>query len=237
MPRVPGRRGKTFEMTTVLRRSISPRIRYRTVAVAVVLGLALSATEYGGYPLLLQGLGSYLVVDGSLEKASAIAVMGGDIPFRAMEAAELYKAKWAPKIILARGKRGEDYYALRSLGIDIREGGDYNREILIRLGVPGDAIILLDDEVENTVQEIASILTLLHAQGWGSVILVTSKIHSRRTAAIWHHVSRGQLKAITRGARTDPFVMDGWWKIRGHAFGVLREYLGLLNLWLGLPMG
>ncbi len=212
--------------------------RRPAIIVSLVLTSAFLGVVYsGGHLYLLQSLGSYLVVENPLEPASAIIVMGGELPFRAMEAAELYKSKWAPKIILARGKRGGEYYALRSLGIDIREGRDYNREILLRLGVPNNAIILIDDEVENTVQEIASILSLLRARGYSTVILVTSKAHSRRTAAIWHYISRGQPKAIVRGANRDPFVVDDWWKIRGDAFGVLREYLGLLNLWLGLPMG
>ncbi len=211
--------------------------RHAGLVVSIAFVFTVLGLVYIGHPFLLQGLGGYLVVDDPLERASAIVVMGGEIPFRAMEAAELYKSKWAPKIILARGKRGDEYYALRSLGIDIREERDYNRAILLRLGVPNDAIILLDDEVENTVQEITSILSLLRARGYLPIIIVTSKAHSRRTAAIWNYLTRGNPKAIIRWAKRDPFVVDGWWAKRGFAFVVLREYLGLMNLWLGLPMG
>jgi hypothetical protein len=151
-----------------------------------------------------------------------------------MEAAELYKEGWATKIILTYGKKDEAYYALESLGI---KPPDYNREVLLRLGIPNDSILLLSDEVENTVQELSAVIELLRANRWSRVIIVTSKAHSRRTAAIWHYISRGQPKAIIRGAKRDPFAVAQWWENRGATFMVLREYLGLLNLRLGLPMG
>ncbi len=199
--------------------------------------MVFSGVIYIGHPFLLRSVGGYLVVEDPLERAPAIVILDGEIPYRAMEAAELYGNNWASRIILTRGKRGDEYLVLRTLGIDIHEGWDYNRQILLRLGVPGDAIILLDGEVENTVQEITSILGFLRARGYGTAILVTSKTHSRRTAAIWRHISHGQTKAIIRGAKRDPFAVDQWWEKRGETFMVLREYLGLANLWLGLPMG
>lgn len=208
--------------------------RGRRLSVAVASAGVLLGVLYVGHPLVLRGLGSYLVMEESLQKVPVIVVLAGEAPFRAMEAAELYKDGWATKIILTRGKRDQAYYALESLGIKFT---DYNREILLRLGIPGDAVVLLDEEVENTVQELSAVIRLLRANGWKHVIVVTSKTHSRRSAVIWNHLSQGNPKAIVRWAKRDPFVVDNWWKKRGYAFVVLREYLGLMNLWLGLPMG
>lgn len=174
------------------------------------------------------------MVENPLEPAPAIVVLAGEAPFRAIEAGRLYKDGWAPKVILTRGKRDEAYYALESLGI---KPAQYNRDVLQRLGVPGNAVLLIEDEVENTVQELSAVVGLLRAHGWSRVIVVTSKTHSRRSAVIWNYLSQGSPKAIIRWAKGDPFVVDGWWQKRGFAFVVLREYLGLMNLWLGLPMG
>ena len=209
------------------------RHRYSRPTVCLGLVFVLLGLVYAGYPFLLRGLGTYLVLEDPLERAPAIVVLAGEIPFRAMEAAELYKDGWAPKIILTWGKRDEAYYALQSLGI---KPLDYNREILLRLGIPSNAVLLLEDEVENTVQELGAIIGLLRANRWSRVIIVTSKSHSRRSAAIWNYLTRENPKAIIRWAKRDPFVVDGWWEKRGFTFVVLREYLGLMNLWLGLPM-
>lgn len=208
--------------------------RGRRLSIAVVVAAVLLGVLYMGHPLLLRGLGSYLVIEESLERVPVIVVLAGEAPFRAMEAAELYKGGWAPKIILTGGKKDEAYYALESLGI---KPPDYNREVLLRLGVPNDSVLLLNDEVENTVQEVDAVIRLVRANRWNHAIVVTSKTHSRRSAVIWNYLSQGNPKAIIRWAKGDPFVVDGWWEKRGFAFVVLREYLGLMNFWLGLPMG
>ncbi len=51
---------------------------------------------------LLRGLGSWLVVQDPLAKADAIFVLGGTRFERPLEAVELYKAGWAPRIALMR---------------------------------------------------------------------------------------------------------------------------------------
>lgn len=208
--------------------------RGRCFSIAVASAAALLGVLCVGHPFLLRGLGGYLVMEESLEQVPVIVVLAGEAPFRAMEAAELYRGGWAPKIILTAGKKDEAYYALESLGI---KPPDYNREVLLRLGIPNDSILLLNEEVENTVQELDAVIRLVRANGWNRVIIVTSKAHSRRSAEIWNYLSRGGPKIIVRWAKQDPFVVDGWWERRGFAFVVLREYLGLMNLWLGLPMG
>ena len=43
-------------------------------------------------------LGSWVVVADPLVKADAIVVFGGQLPFRAMEAAAIYHEGWAPEV-------------------------------------------------------------------------------------------------------------------------------------------
>jgi hypothetical protein len=41
---------------------------------------------------------------------------------------------------------------------------------------------------------------------------------------------------IVRGASEDPVDLDHWWRNTRDTFSVVREYLGLTNVWLGLPV-
>ncbi len=47
---------------------------------------------------VLHGLARWLVVADPLMPARALVVLGGHTPFRAMEAASLYREGWAPEV-------------------------------------------------------------------------------------------------------------------------------------------
>ncbi len=70
-------------------------------------GLLVVVAMYVGHPLLLSVLGEYLVVEQPREQADAILVLSGHAPFRALEAAALYRQGWAPGVRLTRGLRRE----------------------------------------------------------------------------------------------------------------------------------
>ena len=70
----------------------NPRPWLAAALVAVTLALVVFAFYEAG-PLL--------VVEDPLQKARAVVVFGGGIPFRAMEAAKLYREGWAPEVWLS----------------------------------------------------------------------------------------------------------------------------------------
>ena len=43
-------------------------------------------------------------------------------------------------------------------------------------------------------------------------------------------------RAIVRAAPTDPFAPERWWTSTNDSLDVVREVLGLLNAWAGLPV-
>ncbi len=188
------------------------------------------------HPMVLQSVGAYLVVEDVLEPAFAIVVLGGSAPLRALEAAKLYKDGWAPKIIINQALRRKTFYAFSSLGIDWVEEYEYNREALLQSGVPEDAVMVIEQEVENTLSELRAVLRALPEQT--TLIIVTSNYHTRRTAAIWNHLTDGQVKGLIRWSRSDPsFDTTTWWKNRRSIRFLVTEYLGLINYWLGFPLG
>lgn len=199
-----------------------------------VIGICVLA--YFIHPIVLRSVGAYLVVEDVLEPASAIVVLGGQPPVRVLEAARLYKDGWAPKIILNQALRRETFYALSSLGIDFVEQHEYDREALLHSGVPEDAIMVIEEEVENTFAELRAVLRALPEET--TLIIVTSNYHTRRTAAIWNYLADGQVKGLIRWSRSDTsFDTTTWWKNRRSIRFLVNEYMGLINYWLRFPLG
>jgi uncharacterized SAM-binding protein YcdF (DUF218 family) len=177
-------------------------------------------------------VGRWLVVQDPLQKAQAIVVLSGRMPVRALGAADLYRGGWAPQVWLT--KSAEPGRTLAQLNIPFEGEEFYNTQVLVHEGVPADAIHVLANPIVNTVDEITEIAAGLPADGRGAVIIVTSKVHTRRVRALWRRLGRG--RAIVRASEEDPFEPDRWWRTSGDALDVVRECLGLLNAWAGLPL-
>ena len=212
----------------------SGRLKQRAIRWGVGL-LAAVMLVVLGYAPLLRGIGAVLVVEDLLEPAAAIVVMGGHLPFRALEAADLYRAGWAPRVVVVRGAQREEAAALRALGVAVAEEWELNRKVLVRVGVPSSAILVPPGEAIDTLEELRISAKALKPDG-APVILVTSKVHGRRARLTWRYVAGARWRGIIRPARMDPFDPAGWWRQKRFALAVVREYLGLLNYWAGFPV-
>ena len=182
------------------------------------------------------GIGQWLMVADPLEPARAIVVLSGRVPFRAMEAASIYKGGWATEVWLTKEVRTAEELALDRLGVTVVRGEVYNREVLERLGVKPGAIRVLGDGVWNTVDEMRLVAGELGRDGGDRVIVVTSKVHSRRVRATWAAIVGASPKAIVRYAREEPYGARGWWRNTRDALDVSREVFGLINVWAGFPV-
>lgn len=181
------------------------------------------------------GVGRWLVVEDPLAKARAIAVLSGGMPVRAIEAARLYREGYAPEVWLTHSPEPEE--SLKAMGIPF-EGGEelYSTRVLIHEGVPATAIHVLEPPIVNTADEVRVISAALDREKDRSVIVVTSKPHTRRARLLWHKLAPGECRAIVRAASDDPFDQRHWWRNSKDALDVVREVLGLLNAWAGLPL-
>ena len=208
----------------------TPWIR-RALVLLVILALLAVLLPWGA-----SGVGHWLVVADPLEPGRAIVVLSGRVPFRAVEAASIYRAGWAPEVWLTKEARAPEELALGRLGIEVVRGEAYNRAVLERLGVPASAIRLLDDSVWNTTDEMRLVARELAAGGPGGVILVTSKTHSRRVRATWSAVVGSSPRATVRYASEEPFDNGQWWRHTRDTLDVSREVFGLMNVWAGFPV-
>jgi uncharacterized SAM-binding protein YcdF (DUF218 family) len=208
------------------RTSVS-RLVLRSLAGLFALTILLSV-------VLLLNVGRWLVVEDPLTKAQAIVVLSGRLPMRALAAAKLYRDGFAPEVWVTHPAQPSASLA----ALDIPYDGEdvYNIRVLSHEGVPLQAIRVLPHPIVNTADEMAAIADALPRDGSGAVIIVTTKAHTRRTRELWKRIGRGRSRTIIRAAPDDPFDPAHWWRTSGDALDVVRECLGLLNAWAGLPL-
>jgi uncharacterized SAM-binding protein YcdF (DUF218 family) len=204
------------------------RSRKPGIVAAVVYGALLMAI------VMFLGVGRWLVVEDPLDKARAIAVLSGSMPLRAMEAAKLYREGYAPEIWLTHSS--EPGETLGEMGISFAGEDYYNTRILIHEGVSPQAIHVLETPVVNTADEIRVIGAVLAGEKDRTVIIVTTKAHTRRARLLWRRLASGNGVAIVRAASGDSFDPRHWWRTTSDALDVVREVLGILNAWAGLPL-
>ena len=201
-----------------------PGIRFFAILVVlVVVGI-----------VVFRNAGHWLVREDPLGKADVIVVLSGGLPFRAEGAAGIYKSGYAPAVWVS--KPGGPQEELAALGIHFVGEEEYNREILVQEGVPNSAIQIFPDAIANTQEEVEEISREMRRDGMHTVIIVTSPQHTRRVKALWRKLVGDDPRLIVRAAPGDPFDADHWWRNTQDVLAVVRESLGLLNVWLGLPV-
>ena len=183
---------------------------------------------------VFRNAGHRLVREDSLRKADVIVVLSGGLPFRAEGAASVFKSGYAPAVWVSKpgGPQGE----LAALGIHFVGEEEYNRKILVQEGVPDSAIEIFPDFIANTQDEVEEITREMRRDGKHTVIIVTSPQHTRRVKALWRKLVGNDPRVIVRAAAGDPFDADHWWRNTQDVLAVVRETMGLLNVWAGLPV-
>ncbi len=180
--------------------------------------------------------GQWLVREDTLQRSQAIVVLSGELPERALGAAQFYRDRFAKEIWLTQPL--QPGAAMETLRLPYAGEEQYNRMVLIAQGVPPENIRFLTPRILNTVDELRVIAEALDLEPEATVIVVTSKVHTRRVRTLWQSVSQGHHgRLIVRASKEDSFDAAHWWRTTNDALDVMREYLGLLNAWAGLPLG
>ena len=180
--------------------------------------------------------GMSLRVSDPLQKADAIVVIGGRLPFRAMHAATLYNQRLAPEVWLTMPNRNAAEIEMEKLGIHPVMEHVYSQAVLEKQGVPTDAIRVIPGRNNNTATEMRTIGAYARTRGVSRVILVTSNYHSRRVRTLWRKFNGLSPEAIIQYTDAEPFDPQRWYADSADAWTVSREWFGLLNAWLGFPI-
>lgn len=197
----------------------------RRLFIALV---ALAGIAYAGSTPLLTAMGHYLINDEPIEHADAIVVLAGSIPDRILEAVALYKEGRAPLILLSRGRDPAGYSQLAALGLHVARQFELNRSVAEQAGVPATALIEVGGNEDSTVDEAEEVLRYAGAHGIRTLIVVTSKHHSRRASIIYRQLADPQMRIMSRPSRYDEFEPQGWWHDRTYRRRVVIEYQKLV---------
>lgn len=210
---------------------------------AMLAGVVLSlGAAYVARVPLLEGAGRFLIEEDAPQRADAIVVLSGSFPDRILEAVALYEDKYAPLVVLCREPENAALSRLKARGVDMRPVYERNRFVAESLGVPPDAIYVVDRSGGSTFDEAEQVLRYLRKRNVHTILLVTSKIHTRRAAAIYRHLAGSDMRILIRPARDDPFRPQTWWGSRAAMRRVVIEYekllvFHLLDRWLNEPIG
>jgi uncharacterized SAM-binding protein YcdF (DUF218 family) len=214
---------RRIALTTLRVRRNKMRRWLIAMGLLVVLGIA------GAW--IFFRVGTWLVVEDPLEPSPVVVVLSGGMPARAREAAEIYRTGNAKQVWVSHPY--DVTQELHELGIDYLGETFYNQSVLLHLHVPVEATRVLDPEIVNTQDEVRVISQAAREAGIHRVIIVTSKAHTRRVHAIWNRMVGADPALIVRYAREDTFDPQHWWRHTADALQVVREVLGLANVWSG----
>jgi uncharacterized SAM-binding protein YcdF (DUF218 family) len=187
--------------------------------------------------MLLAGLpfaGRVMYHEDGLVKADAVFVLAGERINRWLEASDLVNEGWAPEIALGGGYRESLERRLLGRGISIPSEGEVARAALIQLGHPPDRVRILG-YTDNTSEEAQMLRREAVARRWSRVIVVTSKLHTRRAGIAMRREFAGTgVQVIMRASRYDDDDPAHYWRKRRTVRTMLSELPKLLAYWAGI---
>lgn len=203
---------------------ITSRRVFQIAAIALIAGSA-----YG-----CRRLGTFLAREDPLVKADAIFLFAGSQAERPLEAVDLFRSGYAPLIVLTRPTEESAINVLAQRGIILPTRFSLTRDVLRKLDVPDQAILVPDRVHDNTAQESETLRELATSRRWSRVILVSSKYHLRRVRMASRRALRGtNVEIIVHASRYDPAQPERWWQHRSD----LRQMLWELPKLLGYAVG
>ena len=132
---------------------IRPRRVLRGLAIVAVVIATLGVSMYLARGRMLTWIGSQLVHVDPLEKSDAIVALAGGSPEREIEAADLYTAGWAPRIVITREPEHSGIPLLKARGIATYTDLDVRLGYFRDLNVPRPAVIVRAGIAESTEHE------------------------------------------------------------------------------------
>lgn len=178
---------------------------------------------------LLRGMAAAMEVREPPRRADILFLLNGDarIQARADHAAALFRAGYAPRVVIARA---EDSPAV--LRGDHPNETEVNVRSLVRSGVPAAAILVLRTPggVTSTGEEGAVLARYLRDHPFDTVLVVTTEFHTRRARWNLRRELRGpDVELVMSGARHPRFHRGNWWRSEEGLLAYVGEYLKFVH--------
>ena len=181
------------------------------------------------YPSLLKKLGYFLILEQTPQKADVIVVLNGRDTERSLAAVDLYNQGYSNLIIMARGSKqpGSDEFWKRV-------GDNYDRKVFFQraieaMGVPESSFKLIGNGISSTYDEAVATREFLKKNGYKSILLVTSRWHSKRAYLTFKSAfNNDNIKIRVYPSKYDTYNPDKWWENKNDTELFLYEYLRLI---------
>jgi len=167
------------------------------LAVVVVVA-ALGTGAWVGREWLLLSAADLWIVSDPIGPADAVAVFGGGIADRPFAAANYYRQGLVKKVLVSNG--------VAMSGVAANEG------VLLKLGVPANAIEIFGNALANTHQEVLALRGWAERNNACSIIVPTEIFSARRVRWMLHRAF--PRKCVIRVIALDlpQNHRDDWWR-------------------------
>ena len=186
------------------------RVSRRRAIICLAIALLAVGFAWSEREPILQHLAAWWVVSDELTHADAIVVLGGSIDVRPFAAADLYKRGYADKVLvlnvqLSRAER---------LGF-VRSHTQLNTDVLVKLGVPAEAIVIVGENVSSTWEE-AQAVRAWAAEARPKIILIPTELFTaRRTGWIFkRELDAIGVQVIVHAYPPADYTLADWWRNR-----------------------
>jgi len=184
---------------------------------------------------ILRTMGALIVVDENPPRSDVVVVLNTGVEYypRLIQAADIYRLNLADYVVI-NGNRKTD--TLRELeGQGFKPSCPWYADsvsILNMFGVPEAKIIRISiEDAYDTVSEAEAVGRELIQRKWTSVIVTTSKYHTRRAKFIWQKMFDKQLTIYMVSAKNDPYDPHNWWQDGRQIRWLLAEYGAWVFYW------
>jgi uncharacterized SAM-binding protein YcdF (DUF218 family) len=167
--------------------------------------------------LLITGFfsaGRFLALTESPKQSDVIIVLSGG-QGRVEKAAELYKAGYAPYVILSNAKESTS------------KSGDMVQNALA-LGIPQD-VIYTENAAKSTHQNAKYTLPIMKEYGFKSAIVVSSDFHMRRVKFLFGRVYKKSEIELTYVGSASGYNAKRWWSDRKSRETTFNEYVKMIG--------
>lgn len=165
--------------------------------------------------------------------AAVVLYTGVEYYPRLMEAARRYTDGLVKSIVVNGNRKSDILRRLEKKGfVPCCHWAEDTIRILGLFGVPRDRIITVSaEDAFDTISEAEAVGKELLQSGIRSILLTTSKSHTRRARHIWNRLYGDRLSITAVSARTDLYDPDGWWRDGRQVRWVLAEYGAWVYYW------
>jgi len=180
-------------------------------------------------------MGDMIVVNDTPSPSEAAVVLNSGLEYypRLIQAADLYRRGLVANVVINGNRKTDSLRDLEQMGFKpCCPWYSDSVSILTMLGVPEAKIIRISNEdAYDSVSEAEVVGRELIGRKWTTVIITTSKYHSRRAKFIWQKRFGKQLTLLMVSAKTDPYDPNNWWKDGRQIRWVLSEYGAWIYYW------